>query len=196
MKIFLIIIFLLFFLPIPIMFSMYYNKEDYYIKLYKFVLISKQKENKVANNEKEKNVTAQIDKKEKSKKRKNKDNKKFFKKHINPTSLIMTLNNNKFKPRLRLNGSLYYSLNDAAHTAILYGVISAICPVILKFIKIFFKTKNFKFPIIPQFTDKFLVRIEIKSIIFLSLGQIIYMLFLLFKKSNIHKGGETQAGKL
>ena len=175
MKIFLIIILLILFLPIPIKFSIYYNKQNYYIRLYKFTILKKQEKQRVEHNKKV------ADKKEVKKLKKKKTSKNFFRRSFDPKKIIRALDRNKFKPTLRVEGSLSYSLNDASKTAISYGVISATMPLILRVIKILFKSKKFKFPITPQFKDEFLVIFDIKSIIFLSLAQIIYMLFLIAK---------------
>ena len=103
--------------------------------------------------------------------------------NFDPKKIIKALDRNKFKPTLRLEGSLSYSLNDAAKTAISYGAISATMPLILRVINVLFKSKKFKFPITPQFKDDFIVNFDIKSIIFLSVAQIIYMLFLIARGS-------------
>lgn len=175
MKIFLIIILLILFLPIPINFSIYYTKENYYIKLYNFKILKSKKKPVVDNNKTE------INQKEPKKTKKKKTSKKFFTKSLEPKKIISALDKNKFKPTLRMEGSISYSLNDAAKTAISYGVISAIMPFILRIIQILFKSKKVKLPITPQFKNEFTVNFYIKSIIFLSTAQIIYMLFLISK---------------
>lgn len=175
MKIFLIIILLILLLPIPIKVSICYSKENYYIKLYKFTILKNHTENWVENNKKK------INQKKVTKKKKNSNF--FFTRSFDPKKILKALDRNKFKPTLRLEGSLSYSLNDAAKTAISYGAISATMPLILRIITVLFKSKKFKFPITPQFKDDFIVNFDIKSIIFLSLAQIIYMLFLIAKGS-------------
>lgn len=182
MKIFLLIILLIFFLPIPFKFIIHYSKENYYIRLYKFTLLKKEIKKKVIENEERRE-----DNKEPTKPKKEKRLKKFFKRSYNPRKIIKALDKNRFKPTMRIDGRFDYSLNDAALTAISYGVISSLMPSLLRLIKIIFKTKKIKLPISPQFKDEFIVNFDIKSIIFLSLAQIIYMLFLILKGSVAHK---------
>ena len=177
MKIFLIIILLILLLPIPIKLSICYSKENYYIKLYKFTILKKGTKNGVENNKKK------INEKKINEIKKKKTSNFFFTRSFDPKKIVKALDRNKFKPTLRLEGSLSYSLNDAAKTAISYGAISATMPLILRIINVFFKSKKFKFPITPQFKDDFIVNFDIKSIIFLSLAQIIYMLFLIARGS-------------
>ncbi|WP_322019911.1 DUF2953 domain-containing protein [Clostridium butyricum] len=50
--------------------------------------------------------------------------------------------NLKFKPILNFNSKLEYSLNDAAKTALSYGILSTLPSLIYFFIKILFKPKN------------------------------------------------------
>lgn len=175
MNIFLIIFLLILFLPIPINFSIYYSKENYYIEVYKFKVLKKHKEIAVDDNKKD------LNQKETTKSKKKKTSKKFFTKSLSPKKIIHALDKNKFKPKIRIEGSLSYSLPDAAKTALSYGVISATMPFILRIIQILFKIKKIKLPITPQFKDEFKVNFYIKSIIFLSVAQIIYMLFLILK---------------
>lgn len=173
MKLFLILlgILLIFFTPIPIKFSIYYSAEDYYIKLYNIVLASKKKDNlkkeikhKVQHEEREKfNLLS------------------FLYKNINLKSFLSNLYHLKFKPLLRIKLSLHYSFNDAAKTAISYGILCEAPPLIFFLSNIPFNVKKFSFKINPVFEDKFLLKFETSSIIFLSLANIIYIIIILFK---------------
>src|SRR5471030_2872538 len=158
-------ILLIFFIPIPIKFSVYYSTIDYYLKLYGLTIISK----KIFHRK----VEAKI---------KKEDN--FFLnlyRDIDWKSLISTLNNLKFKPSLKMNLYLDYSLNDAARTAIFYGVLSGLPPLIYTLMKVPFNLYKFDFKIKPIFKDMFLLKIETSSIIFISFANIIYIIFILFK---------------
>nr|WP_242953903.1 DUF2953 domain-containing protein [Clostridium sp. BL-8] len=90
--------------------------------------------------------------------------------------------NLRFKPLLKLNFFFYYSLNDAARTAIFYGALCQVPPLIYIFLKFIFKINKFNLRINPIFEDKFSLRIESSSIIFLSFANIIYMTIIIFKK--------------
>ena len=177
MKLFFIffVILLIFFIPIPIKFNIYYSIINYYIKLYGFTIISKKKHSHIIRHHK---VNPSL----------KKEHKIFlsFYKNINLKSLewkplLSNLYNSKFKPLLRIKFSLYYSLNDAAKTAIFYGVLCQAPPLIYVLLNIPFKTCKFNFKINPIFEDKFSLKIETSSIIFLSFANIIYMIIILFR---------------
>ncbi|AQS04521.1 DUF2953 domain-containing protein [Clostridium beijerinckii] len=169
-----LVVLLTFFIPIPIKFSIYYSTIDYYIKLYGFNLISKNKKR-----------ATRIKKTKNSPLIKNKH--KFFSKinsKINFKHLISTLNSLKYKPLLRLHLSLEYSLNDAARTAIFYGAIYNTTSLTYILLNYLFNIKKFNFKITPVFDDKFLLKIETSSIIFLSLANIIYIIINLLKNND------------
>ena len=107
MKILFAIFFILFF-PIPLKFTSYYSSEDYYIKFYKFILISKHKNNKPKNLNKLIKYT---------KKNKSKFNISKYRKFLSK------LFYSKFKPSLKVNLNFSYSLNDACNTALIYGLL-------------------------------------------------------------------------
>ncbi len=162
------IIIILLFMPIPIKVIIYYSPADYYIKIYKLTIMSKKKPPK-----RDKPVV--------------KKERKFFLnayKNIDYKSLLSNMYNLniRFKPLLKLNFSFYYSLNDAAKTAIFYGILCQIPPLIYIFLKFIFKINKFNLSINPIFEDKFLLKIEASSIIFLSFANIIYMTIIIFKK--------------
>lgn len=164
------IIIMIIFMPIPIKCNIHYSEDNYYIKLYGFINISPQK---------------YIFKKKSYSDKKNKDSSNFYKK-LNLQILMKNLYNLKsfLKPILRINASLNYSLNDAAKTAIFYGLFNAIPPLIYILLTIPFNIKKFILNINPVFEDKFLLKFEISSIIFLSFANIIIMIFSLFKIHN------------
>jgi len=190
MKLFFIflVILLILFIPIPMKFNIYYSTIDYYVKLSGLTIISKKK-----SKYKEKHSH----KIESSIKKEHKFFSSFYNniglKSIDFKSLISILYNLKFKPLLKIKFSLDYSLNDAAKTAIFYGVLYEMPPLIYFLINIPFKTYKFNFKINPIFEDKFLLKIETSSIIFISFANIIYIIIILFKfiKS---KGGAPLAG--
>lgn len=169
---------IIFFIPLPIKISIYISSENYYLKLYRFFILKK-------NN----NITASDPdmKKPYKCKRKKKPSllKEISRKKL--VKLFKLLNNNKFKPLLRINGYCSYSLGDAARTAIFYGVLYTYFPLLLFVLNIFFRTKELSLPIKPIYEDKFMAKTEITSIITLSLAQIIYISVLLIKSINILK---------
>lgn len=178
MKLFFIflVILLVIFIPIPIKFNIYYSGINYYIKLYGITIISPKKVKKrkklfIKNKQK---IT----------------NKKFnflkFSKDIDFKSLeyralISKLYHSKFKPILKMNLFIDYSLNDAARTAIFYGVLCQTPPIIYILLNIIFKLSKYNFKINPIFEDKFFLKIETSSIFFISFANIIYIIIILFR---------------
>jgi len=180
MKFFLFIFLVTIFIPLPIKLSIYVSTKNYYVKIYRFYILKKDK----LNNEKTK--SSEIKKPYKRNlKRKPSLFKGFSPKKI--IKLINLLNKNKFKPVLRMKGYFAYSLGDAAKTAIFYGILSTYFPLLLFALNIVFKTKNLSLPIRPIYEDKIIAETEITSIITLSLVQIISMSVLLIKAIHILK---------
>jgi len=171
-----LVILLIFFIPIPIKFNIYCSTIDYYVKLYGLTIISKKRS---------KYKGKHSPKIKPSIKKEHKLFSSFYNniglKPMDFKSLISTLYNLKFKPLLKIKSSLDYSLNDAARTAIFYGVLYQTPPLIYSLINIPFKTFKFNFKINPIFEDKFLLKIETSSIIFISFANIIYIIIILFK---------------
>lgn len=167
MKLFLLILLILI-IPIPIKISISYTKENYHIKIYKLNILKKQN----LNNE-------EITIKNKKENKKFKKNRKFEINYV--IEIIKVLNKNHFKPKLKLKGDFQYSLNDAAKTAIFYGILQSISPYILEGFKIPFKIKSFKLFIKPIFKDEFIGNFNITCIIFLSFGKTIIIICLIIK---------------
>lgn len=159
-----LIIVIILFIPIPFKLNIYFSEEDYYVKLYRLTLFSKQKTLT-------KKVNGKVLKKTKIRKDHILKNKKF-------NSLILKLYKLNFKPTLRIKYTLEYSLNDAAKTAIFYGVLCQLSELIYSIIDLRFKIKKYTFDINPIFKDKLLLKFEISSIIFLSFVHIIYILII------------------
>lgn len=181
-----LIILVILFIPFPLKISAYYSIEDYYIKFYKFIILSKQKDNLKIKKEKELYKDKTIDEN-------NFKNEKVPKFTLDSFSikeirnLIFKLYNRSFKPWLKFKCNMDYSLNDAAKTASFYGVMCQLPDLVHLISNIAFKSKKFTFDINPVFEDKFLLKIEISSIIFLSLAHIIYVLILFKVLINIRE---------
>ncbi|WP_160691515.1 DUF2953 domain-containing protein [Clostridium sp. C2-6-12] len=178
MKLFFIflVILLIIFIPIPIKFNIYYSGVNYYIKLYGVTIISQKKVKK------KKNLLSKT--KPKIKKKIINFSKLFNKvnfKSLEYKPLISKLYHSKFKPILKVNLFVDYSLNDAAKTAIFYGVLCQTPPIIYIILSILFKINKYNFKVNPIFEDKFFLKIETSSIFFLSLANIIYIIIILFK---------------
>lgn len=167
LAIFFILLFILFF-PIPLKFTSYYSPENYYIKIYKFILISKDK------NKKHKYLNKLIKYNKKNKSKFNMSQyKKFFSK----------LFYSKSKPSLKINLSFSYSLNDAYNTALIYGLLCTLFSFLYQLVNIPFNIKKYNLKIDPIFKDEILVNFETSSIIFISFAQIIYISIIFIKTS-------------
>lgn len=193
MKIFLTLFIIIMFFPIPLKFYIYYYNNCYFVKLYNFTLFDNAAFKKKKENIKRKEYNPPI--KDKSKYKASDLFKSITYRDIKV--IINKLSKLKFKPVLNLSSKLQYSFDDAARTAISYGVLSNIPSIIYFCINIIFKIKKYDFEIIPHFNDKLLLKLESKSIIFISIANIIYMIFILFinllyimlknRKTTIHK---------
>ena len=196
MKIFLTLFIIFMFFPIPLKFYIYYYDSCYYIKLYDFTLF-----NNVALKKKKEKI--ELKKNNPPIKNKTEKRHKFSKlfKYITYSdirAIIDKLYNLKFKPIIILNSEFQYSLNDAARTALAYGILSNIPSIVYFFINILFKSKRFTFEITPKFIDNTIVKFETKSIIFISFANIIYIMFILVKCliKIIHKNKKNYSKKI
>lgn len=173
----LIILLVLFLIPIPIKLSIFYSKEDYYIKLYKRKILSKK--DRVELDESLNNTKAFIDKFKKSNLKDRLS--ETIKSKVFFNIITKELKKNKFKPTLKFNGYSDYSLGDAANTALFLGFISCFLPIFYKFLLLFFKIKKSKLPVNPVFKDFKFFEFYFQSIMFISLGQVIYILIIFIK---------------
>jgi len=84
----------------------------------------------------------------------------------------------KFKPTLHLNTNLEYGFDDAAFTAILFGIIHNIYSFLYLLLQNFVKVKKIGIKVIPHFEEHDF-NFEISSIIYSSLVKNVYMAFIL-----------------
>ena len=191
MIIFIIIFFIIIFFPIPLKFIICYSQENYYIKLFNINLINKKPK---INDIKEKDSIDNTSPNKTNNKKKNSKN--LFSNLITPKVIFNSLKNNNFKPFLWITGTLDYSINDAALTAVSYGLISSILPFFLRCFNLLFNIRKFSLPIKPLFKDKFIVKSEIKCIICFSIAHIIHMIFLIIKEIIREKEADPLMGNL
>lgn len=165
------------FLPIPISARFLVNNHTYTVKLYGINIISKDAGA----------VRKFVSKKDKLKQDKNihndnGHNKKNSKKSNKSLSIKLIFNKlvkNKFKPKIKIKLSGYYSLGDASNTAILYGLINTLEYSIYRMIGLFLNPAVYKVKINPSFSDKLLYEFSGNCIIITNLSQIIIMIFLI-----------------
>ena len=177
MKLFIIfiIILIILFLPIPIKIKIEYLNNNLIIKLYKYTLFS-------TKNGIENKLLKKIIKKEpKVKETVAKSNAKMkHPKKISIKKLYKNISTNRFKPKLKINAFLIYGFDDAAFTALLYGLLCNLPNLLYFFLSIIFNIKKLSFDIDPKFNTT-LLSFGITSIFYFNIANIIYMLFLLLK---------------
>ena len=88
----------------------------------------------------------------------------------------------RYKTHIKIKVKLVYGLDDAAYTAITYGLIPTLSTFIFAIIKNIFVVKKKEIHVKPVF-NSFYFNLEISSIIYISLAKIIYMYIKLFKHS-------------
>lgn len=106
------------------------------------------------------------------------------KKNINLNTLwllLKKLDNNSYKPKLYLNSNIDFQVEDAAYTAVIYGISNALIPFIERFINVFFSISSFKIHVNPLFNNENSVSFNIKSIIKVNLAKLIYMAIIIYK---------------
>lgn len=106
------------------------------------------------------------------------------KKNININTLwllLKKLDNNSYKPKLYLNSNIDFQVEDAAYTAMIYGISNALIPFIKRFINVFFSISSFKIHVNPLFNNENSVSFNIKSIIKVNLAKLIYMAIIIYK---------------
>lgn len=142
---------LLIFIPIPLVFSLEYNKK-FNIFIYKKKIDYKRK-------------------------------KKGNKKSKIPLKCIKVL----WKPKLKLDLDIIYGTDDAALSAILYGIIYSLFPLSFKFINSFFNIKYFNKKVKIDFNNTILY-FKLDSILYINIAQIIvnivFILFLCIKRGD------------
>lgn len=85
----------------------------------------------------------------------------------------------KFKPSLKIRINVDYGLDDAAQTALAFGLISTFISILLKVSSSFIHIKDEKVNIKPEF-DKLILILEIDSIIFINLAKVIYISVIIY----------------
>ena len=173
--IFLLILIFLIFIPIPIKLNILYKDLNINLKLYNKSIISFDFKPDSTN--------------KKAKKKLKKANKKlsFFKKHLEHKELMIqkflkNLSSSRFKPLVNFKTDIDFGISDAATCAIVYGLLWNLYTLIRIPLELVFKIKNISLSINPRFNTNYLL-FNINSIFYISLANIIYIMFLLFKSS-------------
>jgi hypothetical protein len=173
-------------IPFPVKIQVVFKEMDLKVYLYKFKVFSLI--------ETLKKKTEKDKKKCKPKKEKKKKKKLVMNLSV-VQNIIYKLNNNPIKPKIRLYYDINYSTGDAASTAILYGIIYQAIAVLSIIISVLLNITINKTDIAPNFqSEDVFVKIQFKSIIFLNLVKIIYMILLILlslKYKEVDPKGES-----
>lgn len=162
-------------LPIPIKFTLYYYKNSLHIYLYK------------RNNIQEKSF------KKVSHKIKSTDYIGIFQYYIDTArALSFRLKKNKLKPGITLSININEGFDDAARTAICFGVLYSFSAAVHIFINKYFKIKKYNYLVNPDF-DNIKFEIQIKCIIWISIVNTIYIFILVLY--TLRKGKRAKAAK-
>lgn len=159
MKFYLLLLFLIIFIPFPIIFKINYLDNNLQVIIFNFKINKKSK--KI-------NKTDHII---------NNNNK-----NLNLLNYFHFLEDINIKPYLIIKGYFNYSLGNPSLTAISYGFLSSLMPFVYKYVSTHFKLINFKLKLSPVFQDIINIKLKIKCILFVSLAQVIYMLFFILRK--------------
>lgn len=155
------------FIPIPIRIAVNYDGQNFNFYLYNINITNKISFVK-------KKVRDDVEKK-----------KNEFPKVRNTLRITFSIIKNlKYKPTLNIKINAIYGLDNAAHTALFYGLIVSFYPIILQLMNLLFSVKKSDVKVTPEF-NKFILNFQIGGIIFINLAKITYMVFIIIK--NIHK---------
>lgn len=169
---FVLILAIIIFVPIPLIFELEYVDNIFNLYIYKKLIFST---NKKIKKEKQKS--------HKVKQKKEKEPKsKVISKYFDIKAIISSLYTNPYKPKLKVWLDFKYSLDDAANTALLYGVLQNTLATVFNLLNAFLKLQVKEFKIIPLFNNTTGFFLKIKGIFYINLAKIIYILFLYFNK--------------
>lgn len=96
------------------------------------------------------------------------------------TYLIHEVNSLKYKPNLKFKLNLDYGLDDAAYTAITFGYLHSLFPILYYFISVIFNVKRYKIDINPKYNE-ILLEISVESIFSINIAKLIYISIKMFK---------------
>ena len=181
----LILILLIFlFLPIKIKLAILFYDNTLSIKIFNFKIFPrKEKKKKDISDDKKK---AEKDNTEKSKE--SFLSKRLKKITIAKKDLFYNLINNKYKPKLKFDFRLNYSLNDAALTAQSFSGINTLFYLISSCFNLFFNFKSINTSIEPSFNSDIFINFKFNCILYINFTQIIFIAFILLKNLKL-KGG-------
>lgn len=161
------ILIILLFIPIPLKVRVSYKDNNFNFYLYNMNLTGK-----IIHTQKE--INRSIDRKEDQ-----------IPKYKNTLKIALdSIRDIKYKPTIKIRLNIVYGLDNAAYTALLHGFVTSFYPILIQLINMLFHVKESDIKAHPEF-NKFVLALEVNSIIFVNLAKVIYISFIILK--NLHK---------
>ncbi|MEW8954930.1 DUF2953 domain-containing protein [Clostridium sp.] len=163
------IILIILFIPFPIKIMVYLKQGKFYITLYKFNILQFPKD-QCKNSKKKQNKPSNISLPQ-------------------IKEILQKIYSIGLNIKLSFNFNLILGLKDPCALALSYGSLYNINPIIYKILSKFFNIRHYDFNIEPRFEEN-IIDLEIKSIIHVTIGKIIYVFFIIgiaFLKINFRK---------
>jgi len=95
--------------------------------------------------------------------------------------ILNKLHNNRFKPKLILKIDGDFGFNDAAITALTYGYLGCLNPILYNLLNYILDVKSIQTKLKPKFSER-IFNVTIKCIIIINLANIIYVTLLLLRR--------------
>ncbi|MBV4419426.1 DUF2953 domain-containing protein [Clostridium tyrobutyricum] len=176
---FIVIMFLIIiFIPFPVKLHVFYNNKKLHLYFFNINILNKITSNKKRFDINSANSTRQLAK----------TIRKF-------RIVFKRLLKIKYKPQISIDIDMVYGLDDAAYTAILYGLINALTPSLLILLSKLFILKKQEINIKPCFNKSYF-KLEINSIIYVSFVKIIYIILSLYIDNKSLKKLRTSVNKI
>lgn len=157
MLLILFILFLLFvFIPLPIFISLDTSLTASEVKLYGFRLNLNKKNRKWQKKIKSKKAT-------------------FLEAFQILPKIMDSIGELRLKPILHFNSRIEIGLDDAAYTAVTFGLLNSLCPIVYKALNLIFKITNFNFRIYPDYKNAKL-NLNLKCTIIINIFFVIYLI--------------------
>ncbi|AND84560.1 DUF2953 domain-containing protein [Clostridium tyrobutyricum] len=176
---FIVILFLIIiFIPFPVKLHIFYNNKKLNLYFFNINIL-----NKITSNKKEFNINSA-------------NSIKQLATTIKKSRMVFKrLLKIKYKPKINIDIDIVYGLDDAAYTAILYGLINSLTHSLLIILSRLFILKKQKINIKPCFNKSYF-KLEINSIIYVSFVKIIYIILSLYIDNKSLKKLRTSVNKI
>ena len=160
-------------IPIPLKIQILYKNNIFKVRIFKYELFSSDI------GIKNKYLCKFINKNKLNKNLNTSNSKDSRKKKISFKKLYKNISYKKFRPILKLSGSLNFGIDDAAFCAIIYGLLCNLPFILRVFLSRFFSLKDINLEINPKFNIN-TISIGITSIFYFNIANIIYIFYLIY----------------